>query len=98
MKCIITERIIPGPGINEAAIRIAYLDGEPPPRVTRAVRYHNTETSEEYLALAGGFAWPGMKPGFAVVIAVMENEDYSPFQSACRGRGMGSGGTDQGLL
>ena len=59
--------------MNEAAIRIAYVTGEPPPRVTRAVRYINTETSEEYLVLAGGFAWPGMKPGFAVVVAVIDN-------------------------
>jgi hypothetical protein len=71
MKCVITERIIPGPGVNEAARRIAHLNGEPAPRVTQAVRYWSTETSEEYLALAGGLAWPGQKPGFAVVIAVM---------------------------
>ena len=30
MKCIITEKIIPGPGVNVAAIRIAHLNGEPP--------------------------------------------------------------------
>ncbi len=30
MKCIITERVIQGPSVNEAAIRIAYLTGEPP--------------------------------------------------------------------
>jgi hypothetical protein len=44
------------------------------------VRYFNTETSEEYLALAGGFAWPGMKPGFAIIVAVKGDGDAPHFK------------------
>ena len=80
MKCVITEKTIPGPSVNEAALRIAYVNGESAPRVTQAVRYWNAETSEEYLILAGGFAWPGMKPGFALVIAVMGDGDTPHFK------------------
>lgn len=79
MKCIITEKVIAGPSIHEAAIRIAHVNNEPPPRVVRSVRYFNTETSEEYLVLAGGFAWPGTKPGFAVAIAVTGDGDAPQF-------------------
>jgi hypothetical protein len=42
MKCIITEMILSGASINEAAIRIVYVNREPLPRVTHAVRYLST--------------------------------------------------------
>jgi len=39
-----------------------YADGEP--------YYFNTETTEKYGEIVGGFAWPGTKDGFLVIAAV----------------------------
>jgi hypothetical protein len=78
MKCLITEQIIPGDEIAWGARDMARIRCEPPPRATGTLRYQNTQTKEEYLCLAGGFAWPGTKPGFAVVVAVRQSENESP--------------------
>ena len=74
MKCIIKEKRIKGPRITDQARRIAHLTGQGPLKAQKSVRYQNAETREEYLCLWGGFAWPGLKPGFAVVVAVLEPE------------------------
>lgn len=79
MKCIIKEKTILGSEIPWWAYDMAIIRQEPMPKVSRAVRYQNTETHEEYLCIAGGFAWPGIKPGYAVVVAVQEtNNENSP--------------------
>lgn len=57
--------------------RIAYIEG------TRLVRkahfYRNTETKEEYLHICGGLALPGGgHPGFAVIVAVVKNDEEEP--------------------
>ena len=75
MKCIIKEKITLGSKVPWPAYDMARIRQEPPPRATRTVRYVNTVTHEEYLCLAGGFAWPGLKPGYAVVVAVQQTED-----------------------
>jgi hypothetical protein len=75
MKCVIKEHHIVGHLVSEAAIHIAQMEGTPIPATPRSVRYRNTDTREEYLCLCGGFAWPGTKPGFAVVAAVMESDN-----------------------
>jgi hypothetical protein len=43
--------------------------GEDPYR--QIAYYRNLETDEKYHHLAGGFAWPGRKAGFALVLAAM---------------------------
>ena len=46
------------------------------------MRYENKETGEKYFCLAGGFAWPGTKPGYACVVAVLAAPDphAAPFR------------------
>ncbi len=78
MKSIIEEKIIADIqtfGAREAEQVIADILGESPRKIPKAVHYRNTVTDEKYLCLAGGFAWPGAQPGFAVVLAVQENID-----------------------
>ena len=90
MKCIIKEKITLGSEVPWPAWDMARIRQEPPPKMTRTVRYVNTDTHEEYLCLAGGFAWPGIKPGYAVVVAVQqtEDEDTPLLQDHSRGRGI----------
>jgi hypothetical protein len=76
MKSIVEEKIIADVqtfGAMEAERVIADMLGESPRKMPRAVHYRNTVTDEKYLCLAGGFAWPGAQPGFAVVVAVKES-------------------------
>jgi len=75
MKCIIEEKIIVDQKVFDAMEterHIAGILGEQPRKIPRAVHYRNRESNEKYLCLAGGFAWPGAKPGFALVLAVEE--------------------------
>jgi len=75
VKSIIEEKIVTEIqtfGAIEAERVIAGILGEPPRKMSKAVHYRNTVTDEKYLCLAGGFAWPGAQPGFAVVLAVQE--------------------------
>jgi len=78
MECIIKEKIISDTftaGSIEAEREVASILGEQPRKMLKTVRYEDTITHEEYLCLAGGFAWPGMKPGFAVVVAAQRQKD-----------------------
>jgi hypothetical protein len=74
MDCIIKERRIKGQRVTDQDKRIATLTGRGPLKAQKSVRYENLETEESYLCLAGGFAWPGLKSGFAVVLAVQQLE------------------------
>jgi len=56
----------------EAESHIANMTGEIQPRLRHTTRYRDTETEEEYLCLAGGFSWPGVHPGYAIVLAAVE--------------------------
>ena len=74
MHCVVKE-IIESRQVYLADVMIAHVKGEPAPRRVRNVRYENTETGEKYLCLAGGFAWPGTKPGYACIVAVLDTPD-----------------------
>jgi hypothetical protein len=74
MKCVVTENI-ESRQVYLTDVVIAHVKGEPSPRRPRNVRYLNKETGEKYFCLAGGFAWPGTKPGFACVVAVLDTSD-----------------------
>src|SRR5512135_3267692 len=74
-KCIITEGTVDSPKVLLADVVIAHVKGEEAPKTPRNVRYENRETKEKYFCLAGGFAWPGMRPGFACVVAALEGPD-----------------------
>jgi len=41
------------------------------------VSYRDAESNKGYLRIIGGFSWPGVKPGFVVVIGEDCVEDYS---------------------
>lgn len=75
MKCIVKEKRTKVRPVTDDDIRIAQLEGRPVPKAQRPVRYENLETGEEYLCLSGGFGWPGLKPGFSLVLAVQQSED-----------------------
>jgi hypothetical protein len=73
MKCVIKEHRTKGPPVTDIDRRIARITNTEI-RITRRIRYENMETGEQFLCLGGGFAWPGVKPGFAVVLGVQERE------------------------
>jgi len=78
MECIIKEKVISDTftaGAIEAEREVASILGEQPRKMLKTVRYEDTITHEEYLCLAGGFAWPGMKPGFVVIVAAQRHKD-----------------------
>jgi hypothetical protein len=69
----IIEYIVNTPHMTEEMRQQWLIDfGTDPYRETAC--YRNLETGEEYHHLAGGFTWPGRKPGFALVLAVMQSE------------------------
>jgi hypothetical protein len=74
MNCVITEKSST-PQVYLADVVIAHVKGEAAPRRVKNVRYENRETGEAYLCLAGGFAWPGTKPGYACIVAVLDTPD-----------------------
>src|SRR5512136_2066918 len=74
MNCVVTETI-ESREVYLADVVIAYVKGEAAPKRPRNVRYENEETGEKYFCLAGGFAWPGTKPGYACVVAVLTAPD-----------------------
>jgi hypothetical protein len=74
MNCVVKE-IIESRQVYWADVMIAHVQGESAPRRVRNVRYENTETREKYFCLAGGFAWPGTKPGYACIVAVLDTPD-----------------------
>ena len=75
----IEEKVRFGPDITRAGRIAAHAMGKPMPRRERPIRYKNRLAGDEYLALAGGFAWPGERPGFAVILAAQQlQEDEEP--------------------
>lgn len=75
MDCIIKEHYVVGDVVSPASIHIAQQEGTRIPATPRSVRYRNTQTKEDYLCLAGGFGWPGTKPGSAIIVGLQESGD-----------------------
>ena len=73
-ECIIEEIFLKGQKITWFDRRIAHLKGQGDLQEIKNVRYRNIENGEEYLALCSGFAWPGERYGFALVLAALENK------------------------
>lgn len=73
MECIITEKVTQAK-LDIGERHISRIIGESTIKLPKSVVYTNTVTGEKYLTLAGGFAWPGTRPGFAVVVGVQNIE------------------------
>ena len=62
--------------ITGADGHISQITGE---RYTRKPTYYrNIQTGVEYCHIAGGIGWPGQKPGFIVILAVIKTEGKNP--------------------
>ena len=66
--CIVKESRIRPYRVTASDAHIAWIETGKIPRQPYLVRYKVED--QEYLALAGGFAWPGKAPGCAVVVGV----------------------------
>ena len=79
--CRIEEIITGREEVLQAEKHIAFIRGETPRRLRQSVKYKNTQNGDEYLALYGAIAWPGYKPGYALVVAVANTKsDPVPFR------------------
>lgn len=73
MTCIITEKVAQTQ-LDIGERHISRILGESALQLPKSVVYTDTESGEKYLTLAGGFAWPGTRPGFIVVVGVQNIE------------------------
>uniref|UniRef100_A0A6M3JS95 Terminase n=1 Tax=viral metagenome TaxID=1070528 RepID=A0A6M3JS95_9ZZZZ len=66
--CIVKESRERSYRVTASDVHISWIETGKIPRQPYLVRYKVDD--QEYLALAGGFAWPGTQPGCAVVVGV----------------------------
>ena len=76
IPCVVKESIIKRERIGQGDVHISLIKTGKIPKQPHAIRY--LYQYNKFLALAGGFAWPGKIPGSAVVVGVLKaGDDYS---------------------